>query len=226
MNSPQPGHTWFSQHTGSPTSPRRSEGARTGVPAGLDWWAHRLCRRGHFRDFRRSARAACGWVTVCGWPVLIMLFMRFPLPGCFAADGLFVPSCSRRDDQEGSHGVERRDIEAFRADVDLVQPRRGVTSASLDRGHVEGGGDGDTHPPSGVHRAVVRPQVLDHHRSIHTRRPITARWSGAPAKDPPSRTFAAPRCEHYSGLYAPALRIVTIYSAPTRMPSLRARRMH
>ena len=67
-----------------------------------------------------------------------------------------------------------------------------VTSTSLDRGHVGGGGDGDTHPPYGVHRAVVHPLVLDHHRSMHTRRPLTARWSGAPAKHPPSTTCGTP----------------------------------
>jgi hypothetical protein len=119
----------------------------------------------------RGLRVVTVWVARLDHVVHV-----FPLPGCFAADGLFVPSCSRGGDQEGSPGVERRDIEAFRADVDLVRPRGGVTSASLDRGHVEGG--------------------------------------------------AAPRCEHHSGPYAPALGIVTIYSAPTRMPSLRARRTH
>jgi hypothetical protein len=110
-----------------------------------------------------------------------MLFMRFR-----SRDALLLMDFSSRRVHEvvtrrASHGVERRDIEAFRAYVDLVRPRRGVTSASLDRGHVGGGGDGDIHPPYGVHRAVVHPQVLDHHRSMHTRRPITARWSGAPA---------------------------------------------
>ena len=155
-----------------------------------------------------------------------MLFMRFRSRDALLLMDFLVPSSSRRGDQEGSHGVERRDIEAFRAYVDLVRPRRGVTSASLDRGHVEGLRRRGYPPPYGVHRTVVHPQVLDHHRSMHTHRPITACWSGAPAKDPPSRTCAAPRREHHSGPYAPALRIVTIYSAPTRMPSLRARRTH
>lgn len=149
---------------------------------------------------RRSARAARGWVTVCGWPVLIMLFMRFRSRNALLLMDFLVPSSSRRGDQEGSHGVERRDIEAFRADVGLVRPRTGVTSASLDRGHVEGRRRRGYPPPYGVHRTVVHPQVLDHHRSMHTHRPITACWSGAPAKDPPSKTFAAPDANTIPGL--------------------------
>ena len=118
-------------------------------------------------------------------------------------------------------------FETFRADVGLVQLRRGVTSATLDRSHVEGGGDGETHPSHGLTgpSSTRRSSTTTTAASIF-RRLTTVRWSSRQRKIPPSGTFASPRCEHHSGPYAPALTIVTIRGAPTRMSSLRARRTH
>ena len=137
----------------------------------------------------------------------------FPLPGCFAADGLFVPSCSRRGDQEGSHGVERRDIEAFRADVELVRPRTGVTSATLDRGHVEGRRRRGYPPP--VRRAPDRrphagPRPPPQHAYPS---PYHRALVGRTGERPSQQDFCGTRCEHHSGPHAPAPGIVTIYSA-------------
>ena len=174
--------------------------------------AHRFSR-GHLGHLRRSARAACGWVTVCGWPVLIMLFMRFRSRDALLLMDFLVPSSSRRGDQEGSHGVERRDIEAFRADVELVRPRRGDTSATLDRGHVEGRRRRGYPPP--VRRAPGRrppagpgPPPQHAYPSPYHRVLV-----GRTGERPSQQDFCGTRCEHHSEPHAPAPGIVTIYSA-------------
>ena len=122
-------------------------------------------------------------------PVLIMGVHSLSAPGMICR---LMDFSSRRVHEvvtrRAPHGDQRRDIEACQTDADLLQPQRGVTTATLDRGHVEGGGDGETppataspgrRPPAGPRPPPQHPYPWPCHRV----------QVGTSAKDPSQQDF-------------------------------------
>ena len=123
MNSPQPGQTSWSQHTGSPTTSRTSGGACAGGPG---HWTGGLAGSAGTVSASASVLPALTAVgSLCGWSVMFMSFLVLSSRDVVLLLGVPVPSRSRGGGQQGSERDERRDLEAFQADVGQVESRGG-----------------------------------------------------------------------------------------------------